>query len=289
MEPSYWLPALAFWALPAAYILIRGIPAPRPGQVLAWADVYGLELTAANRSVVERYLRRTKRLRTIGALGGLLFSIVFTAATQGRESNSIGGNGLLMAAAGYVLGALVAEALLSHPERTLARAASLEPRALAQYLPGYAIWAQRVIPVLAMGLLPVYAALEQQPSSLASGLAQFAAVAAGLVAVGLALEGIERMIVRRAQPVVAPDLLLADEAIRASSIHAMAGAGNALLLLGLAYLVSTLVTATSHSPLNWTFGILSFVALGLALSSWIDLGHPKSWRIRRRTFQETRA
>src|SRR5918999_225520 len=203
MEPSYWLPALAFWALPAVYVLVRGIPAPRPAQVVAWGDVYGLELTAANRPVVERYLRRTKRLRTIGALGGLLFSIAFTAVTEGQASNSIWGNGLLMAAAGYVVGALVAE--------------------------------------------------------------------------GLALEGIERMIVRRSQPVVAPDLLLADEAIRASSIHAMAGAGNALLLLGLSYLLSTLVTA-APSPLSWIFGILSFVALGLALSSWIDLGHPTSWR-----------
>jgi hypothetical protein len=289
MNWRYWLGPAAFWALPAAYVLIRGIPAPRPGQVLAWAEVYGLELTAANRPVVERYLRRTKRLRTIGALGGLVFSIGFTAATQGRAANSLGGNGLLLAAAGYVLGALVAEALLSQPERRLARAASLEPRTLSQYLPGYAIWAQRVLPVLAVVLVPVYAALEGQASSRLPGLPQFVAVAAGLVAAGLALEGIERMIVRRAQPVVAPDLLLADEAIRASSIHAMAGAGNALLLLGLAYLLSTLVTATSIRALSWTFGILSFVALGLALSSWIDLGHPRSWRMRRRTFQETRA
>jgi hypothetical protein len=289
MDPSYWLPALAFWALPAAYVLVRGIPAPRPAQVLAWGDVYDLELTSANRPVVERYLRRTKRLRTIGALAGLLFSIAFTAATEGRESNSVWGNGLLMAAAGYVVGALVAEAALSRPQRTLPRAASLEPRTLGQYLPGYAIWAQRVIPVLAVGLVPVATALEEQPFSRPSGTVPFAAVAAGLVAVGLALEGIERMIVRRAQPVVARDLLLADEAIRASSVHAMAGAGNALLLLGLAYLLGTLVTATSITALSWTFGILSFVALGLALSSWIDLGHPTSWRIRRRTFQETRA
>ena len=289
MEPSYWLPALAFWALPAVYVLVRGIPAPRPAQVVAWGDVYGLELTAANRPVVERYLRRTKRLRTIGALGGLLFSIAFTAVTEGQASNSIWGNGLLMAAAGYVVGALVAEAALSRPERTLPRAASLEPRTLGQYLPGYAIWAQRVIPVLAVGLVPISAALEGRGSSGRGGLVSFAAVAVGLVAVGLALEGIERMIVRRSQPVVAPDLLLADEAIRASSIHAMAGAGNALLLLGLAFLLSALVSATSSGPLNWTFGILSFLALGLALSSWIDLGHPSSWRIRRRIFQETHA
>jgi hypothetical protein len=289
MEPGYWLPALAFWALPAAYILIRGIPAPRPAQVLAWGDVYGLELTAANRPVVERYLRRTKRLRTIGALAGLLFSLAFTAATEGQGSDSLWGNGLLMAAAGYVIGALVAEAALSHPQRTLARAASLEPRTLGQYLPGYAIWAQRLIPILAVGLVPVSVALDGPGSSGPRDPVPFAAVAAALVAAGLALEGLERMIVRRAQPVVAPDLLRADEAIRASSVHAMAGAGNALLLLGLSYLLSTLVNATPSTALSWTFGFLSFVALGLALSSWIDLGHPTSWRIRRRTFQETHA
>ena len=67
-------------------------------------------------------------------------------------------------AAGYVLGALVAEAALSRPERTLTRAASLEPRTLAHYLPGYAIWAQRLIPVLAVGLVPGAAALEGHPS-----------------------------------------------------------------------------------------------------------------------------
>jgi hypothetical protein len=287
MDLAYWLPALASWAVPAAYVLIRGIPAPRPAQVLAWADVYGLELTAANRPVVERYLRRTKRLRTIGALAGLTFSIVLTAATKGRSTDTVFGNGLLMAAAGYVLGALVAEAALSRPERTVPRAASLEPRTLHQYLPGYAIWAHRLIPVFALALVPAYLALEYPPPP--SGLPRFAAVAVGLVVVGIALEGVERMIVRRAQPVVARDLLLADEAVRASSVHAMAGAGSALLLLGLAYLLSTLVSATSTGALNWTFGLLSVLSLALALSSWIDLGHPRSWRIRRRTFQETRA
>lgn len=289
MDWRYWLEPLAFWVLPVAYILFRGLRAPREGQLQRWADSYGLELTGANRSLVEWYPRRTKRFRTTGAVLGLLFSAAVVAATRGRASGSVPANGLLMAAAGYLAGAVIAEAALSRPERTLPRAASLQPRTLEQYLPGYAMWSQRIVPALAVALVPFYGALEARPFIPRTSLPRFAGTAAVIVVLAFALEVVERMVVRRAQPVVAPEVLRADEAIRSSSIHAMAGAGIALQLMGLSYQLSQLGSATSGGALNWTFGLLSILTLGLAITSWIDLGHPKSWRVQRRAWQEGRA
>jgi hypothetical protein len=288
MDWRYWLAPAASWAIPVAYILLRGIRSPRPGQVLEWADSYGLMMTDANRPMVERYLRRTKRYRTVGAVAGLIFSVFILAATEGRASNTLWTNGLITAAAGYLLGAVAAEATLSRPARSAPRAALLELRTLGHYLPGYAIWAQRILPALSVGLVLLLAGLDVQPSSAAASVLAFAELAALTVLLAGGLELVERLIVRRAQPLAAPELMLADEAIRSSSIHALAGAGIALLLVGLSYQLSRLVTAT-NGPLSSVLGFLSILALLLAFSSWIDLGHPKSWRLRRATWQESRA
>jgi hypothetical protein len=289
MDLAGWLGALALWAIPSAYILLRGLPTPRRSQLREWADAFGLVLTEANQGVVEHYLRRTRRFRTVGAVLGLLFATLVLGFTAGRASNTALTNGLLTAAAGYLLGAVIAEAFLSHPRRTAPRAASLEPRTLDQYLPRYAVLAQRGLPALALAFIPLYVVLRTRPSLIPSlSLTGFAGAALLIVSLGVALEVVERMIVRRAQPVVGQDLLRADEAIRSSSIHALAGAGVALQLLGLGYQLNAMATTRMRGA-DWGFMILAFLTLVLALSSWIELGHPKRWQVRRRTWQENRA
>jgi hypothetical protein len=95
------------------------------------------------------------------------------------------------------------------------------------------------------------------------------AFAAAVVVLGAGLEAIERWLVRRPQPFTDPELVAADDAIRAQSIHAVAGAGLALLLLagcGVALVLGAPAVAA--------------VALVLALLACRDIGEG-AWRVRR--------
>jgi hypothetical protein len=269
-----------FWGVPLAYILFVGFRAPKEEFVRGRASAYGLELSAANRDFVSAYLRRSKRIRTVGALAGVITSVVWTAVTE--DSTAFISNGLIMAAAGYLAGAFVAEFLLQRPQAKGSRLASLVPRTLGDYLPRTAIAIQRGLPVLSLALIPVYAGLQGRPRiPVRIGVGGFALISVVVVGGAILVEAAQRMVVRRAQPVLPPDLLSADDAVRSASVHAMAGAGIALMLFALSYQLASVGSVTDIEPLGWIFPVLAIVALGLALASWIDLGHPKAWRVRR--------
>ncbi len=230
--------ALALVLAVAIPVVLYRAYRPAQGYVEQWAADHALELTPENRGMVARYLRSTRVLRTWGGVAGALLPSLLEFALTGRvqvlgfgtdgDSAPLGFGTIFV---GYLVGALYAEVSLARPPAGARRAASLARRELEDYLPRRVLVAQRALAgagalgVLAIGLVP-YAAAVSNP-----GLPTLAIVALGVLASGAGLEALERWLVRRPQPFTSPAVVAADNAIRAQSLHALAGAGLALLLL----------------------------------------------------------
>jgi hypothetical protein len=126
----------------------------------------------------------------------------------------------------------------------------------------------------------VAAALAPYPSSFStpdwSGLAGGAAFFVGF-AVGL--EALERWLVRRRQPFTSASLVAIDDAIRAQAVHALAGSGLALLLVGCSG-VCAVLAGSDVVVLRWTMWLPALVLLLLALRACLDIGQ-QPWRVRR--------
>src|SRR4051812_23949359 len=220
-----------------------------------WMRERGL---TGGRETVVRYLRQVRVARTWGGVAGALVPSVVELVWHGRVTVlGFGTDGrsapLAFGAifAGYLAGVLWAELAFARPA---SGRASLAPREPAQYLPRYALLAQR-----ALGLAAAAGAL-------AAGLY---GVAAGVLALAAGLEAIERWLVRRPQPFTDAALVAADDAIRAESIRAVAGAGLALLLLA-----GCAVALVLGAP------AVAGVALVAALFACRDIGDG-AWRVRR--------
>lgn len=203
---------------------------PRGRETDAWAVAHGLTLTPANRSVVVRYLRTARSLRTIGAISGIVLGASVTAArgeVTGATLLSVWTFG------GYLVGALYAELVLGR-RAGAERAASLVPRQVGDYLTRTLVVAQRSLPVLCGAVAALVLAADDPPvGAVVDSPATVAvlAAAAGATLVMVVIEALERFIVRRPQPAMAPDLLAADDAIRSQAVHSIAGSGVAMQCL----------------------------------------------------------
>jgi hypothetical protein len=266
---------LLAWGL----ILLVRIPGRR--SLERWAARYGLTLTDANGSLAVRYLRRTRGLRVIGAgLGWLVSPVVVALIGQGIP---LFGVSVMVAIAGYVLGAVIAEMTFARPfgTRSEVRTASLDPRVLLDYVPSISIWSLRVLAAIAIGLALIFAAIPKHPQSPGDpSLALVAAVALILAVFALALERTLDGIVYRPQPTTDADVVSADDAIRASSIHSLSGAGIGLLLVGIGTELFWLQFTTSVDPLRGLLGWPATLAILLSLVSSLGFGHPRTWRVR---------
>jgi hypothetical protein len=256
-------------------------------QLVHWAQARGLELTPENRPIVARYLRRARVLRICGALAGVLVPTLVELVWHGElvvlgfhgDGTGAPYAGPMEAYIGYLLGALAAEVSLARP-RDPRRSASLVPRVLDDYLPRRLLLAQRalsaavVLGIVLTGLVP-YSSAASDPdwSALAGGAAVFGGFAVGL-------ELVERWIVRRPQPFTSASLVSADDAIRAQSVHTLAGAGLALLLLGLSGVFAVL-TVSDVDLLTWTMWLPALAAFVLSVRACLDIGQ-QPWRVRRR-------
>ena len=94
------------------------------------------------------------------------------------------------------------------------------------------------------------------------------------------LELLERWLVRRAQPFTSAALVAADDAIRAQSVHSLAGSGIALLLFTCSGLALALTQAVD--ALRLTMWFPAAVAFGLGLRACGDVAG-QAWRVRRDT------
>lgn len=109
------------------------------------------------------------------------------------------------------------------------------------------------------------------------------AVLAVVVELGL------RYVVARPQPVASAHEAAVDDAVRSTSLHALAGAGVAMLVWVLSDLVRRLadVVQIHHitDSIRWvcvtnTLGIVRFLLVGGA-SAWYLLAGPRRWQVKR--------
>lgn len=251
-----------------------------------WAHDRGLALTPASRAMVTRYLRRARVLRTWGGVAGIVVPTLVSVVADGRlvvlgfgaDGNSapLGFGAIFI---GYLAGALCAElSLVRHPQGAR-RTAALVPRELPDYLPRRQVLAQRALAATAaLGFLAI--AVVPFPSGTANPAPGSLALAAALtIAFAAGLEALERWLVRRPQPFTEPAVVAADDAIRAQSVRAVAGAGLALLLLALCG-VSLGLQASEVDALQAVMVAPAALTLILSLFAGRDVG-AGAWRVRR--------
>jgi hypothetical protein len=274
-------PSPAFVALPvliALAVASRGFRVDED-YVTRWANSANVSLTSESRPVVWRYLAWSRRCRTAGGLVGFL-APVFTSAVIGKPDDP-GPWAVALMVVGYLLGALVAELVVNRPAPGKGTAL-LVPRRLGDYLPAYALVLQRGLAILAVLMVPVYALLE--PHARVSTPSVAGAAAFGVAGVGIAavIEGLQRRIVARPQPVTRAADLTLDDAMRASSLHVLAGAGIALLIYIASLMVAISIATVTPEPVSAAVGI-AFLLLVVPSSvfSWVHLAKPHGFRVRR--------
>lgn len=268
------------WALvAAALIALLTRRAHKPAEVKDWARSYGVRLTDRSWPLVRYYVQLAITCRAVGAVGAIYVGYLFDRAL-GVDSSS-GAGWWTWVIGGWAVGAVWAQHQVA-PSPATPAVASLTPRNLADYLPAGLRWA----PAAALGLVVwstlvirgVAVADEPTTHQLPSwwslgGRLMVAALVAGAVALA------EHRIVGRRQPVLGADLLAADDAIRTSAIHQVAGAGTAVICtLGLANIA--MVTAIPLVDFPPALAFLPVPLFLLTVASWRYFAY-RAWRVRR--------
>jgi hypothetical protein len=248
-----------------------------------WAEAHGVTLVDANREFVERYVSEGHRLRMVCGFGG---AIAITALGRGLGIG-VPVSGWVVLMVGYLGGVVWSEAWLTRLPAGTRRSASLVPRRVRNYLAGRLRIAQVVVPAvtLVVGIVAMTlpatpssdpVTMDPAPESVLRTTALLIGLAAGLVVLGVAW--LQRHIVTKPQPDADPDLLAADDAVRASSVHLLSGTGLGIVLVGLTSQV-------------WLLGDLGIIGTGTAggvglgctlaaLIAWRYYGH-RAWVVRR--------
>jgi hypothetical protein len=229
------------------------------GRMRRFARKHRLTVTAANGERVIRYLATTRRWRTVGLVAGL-FSSVGWALWHGSV-----GFDFLTLFAGWFAGALVAEVRLARPRFGPRRAASLTTRAPAMYLPR---WARSLVQVPAVVSVAAIAPL------MLRGAGPAALVLGGTAAaIAVVVSFVQARVLRRPQPVDAPDVVAADDAIRSRSLHVLTGGGATLVLyclLGQLTLLADLTSPEAHLQ-GWAglgFFVVPLLGWSMATATW---------------------
>jgi hypothetical protein len=187
--------------------------------------------------------------------------------------------------AGYLAGVLVAEFRWARPRAGVVRSAALVPRRLGDYLPARVLAGMRLAALAVAGLVPVLAWGPVAPAPVRAlvvgGRGGALATAAVTLAAAVAVEWLLRRLVARPQPAVDPAGLAVDDALRSTSVHAAAGAGLAIVLLGLSLQVSNLAANLGAGPGRTALVALSWGWAAAALAAWARVGHPRRWPVRR--------
>lgn len=183
-----------------------------------------LTITAGNGPLVVRCLAINRTWRRVGLWSGIACGFLW-AARDGQISLN-----LTVAFLGWFVGAAVAEwRVAGLPRGDGRRLASLERRTVSSYLSSaaQALVALSVLVLAASFLAVVLTTKVADDSATIWALLWVAAAAVGLGLVGLTLR---RVAIRR-QPPAAPELLAADDALRASAAAVLAG--SAIAAMGL--------------------------------------------------------
>lgn len=274
---------LLYLAILAA-IVVGGLRRTKRTEVPVWAERYGLSPSEASAELIERYLSWTRRWRMAGTLlgvGAFAKWILFDHVDDPQPGPV---PWLALAAAGYLLGAIAAEITLNgihRPERPLFPVAALEERRPEMYVGKSAMRVLWALTALSAGLVPAYFMLADQPH-IRSRFGVVVAVALSVLALTLGIGRLIRHVVLRPQPAASDESRLADNAMRSSSLHAIAGSAVALGLILLSAATSELQEALEAQAPHSRVDLISVVTVGsltLALLSWYLLGRPRPRRI----------
>jgi hypothetical protein len=261
-----------------------------PGELTAWASGHGLEGVADRRlEPAARYLGRSRLYRTVG--GAVPFAAgtvapALWAATRGLPAPwPLGLFGARSWLAGYLAGVLVAEYRWARPRTGVVRSAALVPRRLGDYLPVRVVAAMRLAALAVSALVPLLAWGPLAPvpvrALVLGGRGGALATAALALAVAAAVELALRRLVGRPQPAADPEELAVDDALRSTSVHAVAGAGLAIVLLSLSVQVGLVAANLGGGPGRTAVVTLSWGCAAAAVAAWTRVGHPRRWAVRR--------
>jgi hypothetical protein len=263
------LAAIAFW----------GVRRADPTDVANWAQKYGLALSALSASKIERYLTWTRRWRMAGAfLGVLAFSKWILLDRMDYPQPGIA-PWLILAVAGYLIGAMVAEITLhgmQGVEQPEVSEASLQERRPDLYVSKSAITVLWSVPVLCIALVPAYFLVADQPH-INSRFGIVAAAAFGGLALAAVVRRLMLYVVLRPQPAMSDELQQVDNAMRSWSLHAIVGSAVALSLILLSVATSELQAALEARYQHSGVDLISIVTLGslaFAVVSWFLFSRP---------------
>jgi hypothetical protein len=259
---------LGWMLVPVAVAWLFSIaPVPR-SRVARIARRQRLTVTPDNGDQVIRYLATTRRWRAGGLVVAFhLFLVVpmvidswwfLDASIAVQQVVDHPGQPVLMFLSGWFVGAVIAEARLAKVRFGSRRAASLAPRDAHHYL-GRA--ARAALPLAAVACLAVTAAGAVRAAGGAPiDLPRFLAWTAVALAVAATVWTVQRQVLARPQPVLPPDQLAADDAIRSRSLHVLAGSGAALIGYAVIGQLAALWAAAPGAPRAYPLlGILTIV------------------------------
>jgi hypothetical protein len=253
-------------------------PATDPKEVVAWARSHELVLTARNQGMVSYYVRLAITLRVIGGVGGLVLGGLFDDAT-GLDT-SAGAGFWIWIVLGWLIGASWAEYRLTRPVAA-EQVASLTPREVRDYLSPRLYAAPAVAAVLVV-LLAAGGLLAPAPDDPLHPLPPTAGLvigAVGAVVIAALILLAVRSVVARRQPIGPPDVVAADDAIRASAVHNLAGGGTAAILLIASQMSYSVLAPRSSGVGGLSFWIpLAFAVGAFVAWRWSAYRH---WRVRR--------
>jgi hypothetical protein len=195
-------------------------------DVRRWTELTGLVPQGDEVARVRAALRRTRSAGMVGAFVGFVVVPIGLGAHIGSLAS-------WLAAGATMTALLVLAELHTHRPRGPVASASLSPRRVEQYLPPGSMAIARGAGLLTM-VLAVAAPLIPEATPAGGARPSGALVATLLLAPMLilaVLEGAQRWIVARPQPATDQHAQAIDDAIRARSVHVLAGAALFLEVL----------------------------------------------------------
>lgn len=272
---------LLYLVLPGAF-LVRAFRFPREAQLVGWATTYHLELTDLNRPVILAYLRRTRRFRVVpAAITWMLSGLPLLTGEPLPFGLDIG----IMLYAYFAGAALAVLTMPGNRPASRTRHARLQPRVVDDYLATHVRRLLWVISALVLALLPIYAAVAAWASDLpgpriGDPVLPVGAVVPGVfiaVAIAVVTEFAQRRVVARPQPATSFDVVAADDAMRAASVAAAAGAGVVVVLGAFAGEIEAIAALMESDWLRWPLHLIALGAVLLAWSSFLSAFRPEPW------------
>lgn len=203
------------WLIPIAIGLYRSIRRPTDRRLEVWMSSRGLDPRGEERTIIEPHLYRSRWFRTAGFSIG--WSVVYVDMWITRSAYGMATGQIILAVVGYCLGAVLAELARQTPTSGVA---AIEPRRIEWYSQDFGFFQPKYLALVPVGLAAIWhfsspgSAVEPIPYWLI-GLSAPASVAL--------LSAIRHFLVSRPQRVETDWEIRADDALRASAVHALVG------------------------------------------------------------------